>query len=119
MPLPPDQVTSLQQVQPISIPIGTTSMSVSTFSLQGFCNASKKAYAAVVYLLIDMGSDHFRRFVACKMRVSPLKEQTIPRLELLSALLLSKLMVSVSQALEAELPLGQPSYFTDSKVALY
>ena len=59
------------------------------------------------------------RFVACKTRVAPLKEQTIPWLELLSALLLSELMESVSQALDTELSLGQPSYFTDSKVTLY
>ena len=83
-------------------------------SLQGFCDASKLAYAAVVYLTVDNGSGQFGRFVARKSRVSLLKEQAIPCLELLSALLLSKLMSSVSQALEPELPLGQLSYFTDS-----
>ena len=57
--------------------------------------------------------------MACKTRVSPVKGQTILRLELLFALLLSKLMTSVTQALELELALGEPNYFTDSKVTLY
>lgn len=48
-----------------------------------------------------------------------MKDQTIPRLELLSALLLSKLMTSVTQALSLELLLGEPGYFTDSRVMLY
>ena len=87
--------------------------------LVGFCDASKGAYAAVVYLLIGSDSGCLTRFVACKTRVSPVKEQTIHRLELLSALLLRKLMTSVSQALSLELSLGEPSYFTDSKVSLY
>lgn len=115
-------VSSLQKGQPISIPgcyFDGLSMMVFSCCLQGFCDASKTAYAAVVYLSIDMRDSHFTRFIACKTRVAPLKEQTIPRLELLSAVLLSKLMASVSQALDSELSLGQPNYFTDSKVALH
>ena len=73
----------------------------------------------VVYLLITSDSGCLTQFVACKTGVPPVKEQTIPRLELLSALLLSKLLTSVDQALSLELTLGEPSYFTDSKVSLY
>ena len=87
--------------------------------LMGFCDASKSAYVAVVYLLIESECGPLTWFVACKTRVSPVKGQTIPCLELLPTLLLSKLMTSVTRALELELSLGEPSYFTDSKVALY
>lgn len=87
--------------------------------LQGSSDASKTAYAAVVYLLIDSGYGCITRFVAWKTRVAPLKEQTIPRRELLAAVLLSKLISSVSQALESELSLSPSSCFTDSVVALY
>ena len=59
------------------------------------------------------------RFIASKTRVAPLRKQTIPRLELLSALLLSRLMVSVTRSLESILTLSQPTCYTDSKVALY
>jgi len=44
---------------------------------------------------------------------------TIPRLELLSALLLSRLIDSVHAALEPELQLDDPVCFSDSKVALF
>ena len=87
--------------------------------LMGFCDVSKTAYAVVVYISIESETGALSRFVTCKTRVSPVKEQTIPRLELLSALLLSKLMASVTQALSLELSLGEPGYFTDSKVSLY
>ena len=60
--------------------------------LYGFCDASTSAYAAVVYLY--NGSDSVQ-FVTSKTRVAPLTQQTIPRLELLSSLLLARLMAHV------------------------
>ena len=87
--------------------------------LVGFCDASKNAYATIVYLVIESDCGCSTRFLACKTYISPIKDQTIPRLQLLSAVLLSKLMTSVSQALSLELSLGEPSYFTDSKMSLY
>ena len=59
------------------------------------------------------------RFIASKTRVSPLKPQTIPRLEMLSALLLARLMNSVATSLGTELELGEPTCYTDSEVSLY
>ena len=76
---------------------------VVSYSLHGFCDTSKYAYAAVVYLVIKTRSGVFTRFVASKTRVSPLKSQSIPRLELLSAFLLARLMHNVSRSLEPEL----------------
>ena len=92
---------------------------VNSFGLYGFCDASKHAYAAVVYLVIETPHGRFTRFVVSKTRVSPLKSQTIPRLELLSALLLACLMDSVTTCLESELSLSTPVCYTDSKVALF
>ncbi len=87
--------------------------------LIGFCDASSKAYVAVVYLRIEEEGHIDVKFMVAKTRVSPLSGVTIPRLELLSALLLFKLVVCVRTALQHELPLGDPVCFTDSKVALY
>ena len=89
------------------------------YSLQGFSDASQEAYAAVIYLKMATSYGVQVRFVVSKTRVAPAKGMTIPRLELLAALLLSKLMVSVSCALEPELTLDDSSCFTDSKVTLY
>ena len=92
---------------------------VISYSLCGFCDASLKAYVAVVYLLIETPSERHVRIVASKTRVSPLKTQTIPRLELLSALLLARLMASITQAVKSELPLSEPHCFSDSTVAVF
>ena len=85
--------------------------------LVGFCDASAKAYAAVVYLRLEGESHMSVRFLAAKTRVSPLGGMTIPRLELLSALLLSKLMTSTREALQSQLSFSDPVCYTDSKVA--
>ena len=60
--------------------------------LPGFSDTSKTGYAAVVYLVLETHDGVTVRFVASKSRVAPLRELTIPRLELLSALLLARLI---------------------------
>ena len=87
--------------------------------LCGFCDASTKAYAAVVYLEIDCDGVSQFRFIAAKTRVSPLATHSIPRLELLAALLLSRLITCVHNALKLDLQLEESACFTDSRVALY
>lgn len=86
--------------------------------LVGFCDASERAYAAAVYL--RMGEEESRvQLVAAKTRVSPTKSQTIPRLELMSALLLARLCHTVEEALKGVIQLDQTVCYTDSKVALH
>ena len=48
-----------------------------------------------------------------------MKAVTIPRLELLACLLLSKLEVSVRKAVEVEVEIGSVTSWSDSEVALY
>ena len=59
------------------------------------------------------------KFVVAKTRVAPLQPQTIPRLELLSAFLLSKLIVSTTNSLSPTLKELDVRCYTDSQVALY
>ncbi len=87
--------------------------------LVGFCDASTKAYAAVVYMRFESEARVDVKFLATKTRVAPVGGITIPRLELLSAVLLSKLITSIRAALEPELSLDDHVCFTDSKVSLY
>lgn len=70
-----------------------------TLTLSGFCGASTQAYAAVIYLVLRSEVDVKAQFVVAKTRVAPLQPQSIPRLELLSAYLLSKLMASTLDSL--------------------
>ena len=115
-------IDGLKMVQPIIIPrccFSGIKEEVLSSTLQGFCDASNRAYAAVVYLRVGTKKTITMRFLASKTRVAPLRSQTIPRLELLSALLLAKLMTTVFQALKLEVPLGQLTCYTDSKVVFY
>ena len=112
-------VTTLKRFQTITIPrcyfaVGEEE-SISC-NLVGFCDASCQAYAAVVYFRVQMASGCYTRFATAKTRAAPLQVQTIPRLELLGALLLSRLLTSVTSALSSEPTLNPPICFTDSKV---
>ena len=91
---------------------------VISFQLCGYCDASVSAYAAVIYLLIESDHGVHMRFVVAKTRVAPLKKQSIPRLELLSAVLLARLMDVMKSSLSSELKISSFHCFTDSRVAL-
>ena len=88
------------------------------YQLYGYCNALLSAYAAVVYLWIETKDGVHRKFVVAKTRVTRLKKQSIPRLELLSAVLLAWLMDTVKSSLTPELKLLSYHCYTDYKVAL-
>ena len=112
---------SLQCAPSISIPrcyFESPPEEVISCTLYGFCDASSRAYAGVVYLLLETSVGYSVKFVAAKTRVAPLQCQTIPRLELLSALLLARLLSTITKSLEFELPLSAPHCFTDSRVSL-
>lgn len=96
-------MSGLQESQSIQIPrcyFCCVEQEVQSCHLCGFCDASISTYAAVVYLLVETSTQRIVKFVASKTRVSPLQGQTISRLELLSALLLAKLMKSVTSSLD-------------------
>ena len=87
-------------------------------NLHGFCDASLKAYGAVVYLQVHTASRTYVKFVASKTRVAPLSSQTIPRLELLAAVILARLVTAVEGALKCEVPIKKITCWSDSEVAL-
>jgi len=87
-------------------------------SLHGFGDASIKAYAAVIYLHVTTTTGSYVKFLASRSRVAPLKQETIPRLEFLVALILVRLISHVGEALEPEVDITDLTYWTDSKVAL-
>ena len=85
-------VADLQRGQFMSIPrcyFDGVDGEIVSYHLCGFCDASVNAYAAVVYLVVCTESGNLVKFVASKTRVAPLQRQIIPRLELLSTVLLA------------------------------
>ena len=93
--------------------------SAASYTLCGFCDASSTAYAAVVYLVAKTPETIRSEFVVAKTRVAPKQALTIPRLELLSTLLLSRLITTAFSALKSTLPRLDIRCYTDSMVALY
>ncbi|XP_057302726.1 uncharacterized protein LOC130636893 [Hydractinia symbiolongicarpus] len=88
-------------------------------TLHGFCDASKRSYAAVVYIIGTLSSGRsVGRIVCSKTKVSSLNELSIPRLELLSCLLLSSLISCISQSLGSAVPVALKFCWSDSIDAL-
>ncbi|GFY17733.1 uncharacterized protein TNCV_1074681 [Trichonephila clavipes] len=88
-----------------------------TIQLHYFSDASKKAYETVAYLRIELNYGNIiSSFVASKGRVAPLKTLSIPRLELMAALLSARLSDKIATALI--LPVSR-FYWTDSSITCY
>lgn len=84
----------------------------------GFSDSSKKAYGAVVYIRAVYPGGIIRcNLLMSKSRVAPLKDVTIPRLELSAAELLSRVVLNVKKSLECNDM--QCVLFIDSSPALY
>jgi hypothetical protein len=113
----------LREATPIKIPRcyfnGVISEDITT-SLEGLCDSSVKAHAAVVYLKLETRDGVQLNIVASKTRVAPLTKQSIPRLiELLSALILARLITHVKEALKGYIDISSIRCWSDSEVALY
>ena len=89
------------------------------FSLRGYCDASTKCYAACVYLIAhENGKPVSGNLLICKGRITPIKPVSIPKLELLSAVLLVRLMNTVVSLLP-DFSFQKMEFFTDSSTVLY
>ncbi|XP_022835494.1 uncharacterized protein LOC111362949 [Spodoptera litura] len=109
---------NLTSVVQLRVPrwIHTGSNNVKT-ELHGFSDASKQAYAAVVYLRVidDLGRIH-TSLITSKTKVAPIKQMSIPRLELCGAVLVCKLISKVGDVMG--ISKDDWHVWTDSEVVL-
>ena len=90
---------------------------ISNPELITFCDASRMAFGTCSYIRWQLADGKFGvRFVAAKSRVAPLKEFTIPRLELQAAVLASRLAKSILE--ETRLKMRRTLFFSDRRVTL-
>lgn len=81
-----------------------------------FCDASANAYGAVAYLQYEQ----FVSLAMSKTRVKPLKDITIPRLELLATLIGARMCKYICQAFQSSpLTVASTTLWTDSQIVLH
>lgn len=86
-------------------------------NIEGFCDASEKAYGACIYATsTNKDGDIISKLICSKSRIAPLKSVTLPRLELNGALLLAKLLTTVRDALKGRIK--NIRLWTDSTITL-
>ena len=96
--------------------IGLDERRTTRYQLLVFCDASKYAYAAVVYLLQEDQDQQRVDLIFSKTRLVPNKTITIPRLELLAALIGTRCMKFVEKELKVEI--YQKHIWLDSQCVL-
>lgn len=110
--------SKIDNLESIKIPRWLGICHGANLQLHGFADSSIQAYGCCVLLrVIHPNGKITCQLIASKSRVAPLKQVTIPRLELAAAELLSQLMHSVRQAMEIT---DIPYYlWTDNTIALH
>ena len=127
-PLSDEHVTLIQnwlkdlsEVESIEFPrycLNVDKSEIEDVKLIEFGDASQKAFGAVIYLRVECKNDVQVNIFAAKSRVAPLKAQTLPRLELLGGLVLSKLHNHVISSLESVVEVKSSHFHSDSKTTL-
>ena len=85
--------------------------------LHYFADASNRGYGAVTYLrLVDSSGKVTCSFVMGKSRVAPLKQMTIPRLELSVGTVAVRLDKMIRK--ELDMPINKSVFWTDSTAVL-
>ena len=89
------------------------------FELHGFCEVSMQAYSAAVYVRSSKNNNIVTNLLIAKSKIVPNRNVTVSKLELLSCLLLLRLIVSVRKALSVQIKMSNVVSWSDSKDALY
>ena len=108
--------SSLQKVEAIQIPRFCLPGGSSNLELHIFCDASTEAYGACAYLKTEEVEKAESFLISGKSRVRPLKQVTIPRLELQAAVTAVRMASQLRR--ELHLVIKDEFFWTDSQVVL-
>ncbi|XP_049300463.1 uncharacterized protein LOC125774090 [Anopheles funestus] len=105
----------LSILQDVSIPRMAVQSNPKKLTVYGFSDASKKAYGCAIYLQYEENQVKRTTLLCSKSRVAPVKEITLPRLELLAAVLLAELIARIRNQL---CHITKEQYYSDSQIVL-
>ncbi|XP_058839359.1 uncharacterized protein LOC131694869 [Topomyia yanbarensis] len=110
-------LTSLPISDQIRIPRQVLISGAVSYQLHGFSDASQAAYGACVYIRsLQQDGTATMRLVSSKSKIAPITPMTIPRKELLAALLLSRLTRKILTSID--LCIESVNHWCDSQVVL-
>ena len=115
-------MSELTKVHLIAVPryyFGIIQSKPTKIELFGFCDASSIAFAALVYAKITSCGQSSIQLVCSKTRVTPLAKHSIPRLELLSCLILARLISTVQKSFSPLFNIDIMQCWTHSLAAKY
>ena len=111
-------ISDISNLTSVEIPRPYFLTSISNRKLHIFCDSSQLAYGAVAYLRGMSGAEIYTAFTMAKTRVAPIKTQTLPRLELLAALLVAQLSECLTKTLQLTKTKCEFIYWSDSQIVL-
>lgn len=112
-------LNELQNLTPLEIPIQYFNNVDSEIQLHVFCDSSQLAYGAVAYLRGTTPKSGTKcTFIMSKSKVAPIKPQTMPRLELLAAVLEAELSKYLSNTILPKFHTSQIILWSDSQIVL-
>jgi len=110
-------VAELPSLSSVRVPRFVGTQRESTYMLCGFCDASVRGYAALVYLRIVLPSNQIVvRLLGGKTKLAPRHSMTVPRLELCGAGLLAHWLSRIQETLSAQLTISHVYAWTDSSI---
>ncbi|GFW46428.1 integrase catalytic domain-containing protein [Trichonephila clavipes] len=110
-------IRNLQNIEHLNIPRCIIQRNNTLVEIHGFSDSSEQAYGACVYVRCKDCFGYFSVHLLCsKSRVAPVKCVTLPRLELFGAVLLSKLVNKVLEAIQ--MTIDAVPLCTDSTIVL-
>lgn len=114
-----DFVSELTSLRAIRVPRYIQARRDAPCILLGFCDASQRGYAAVVYArIMDAPPERSIFLLGTKTKLAPLKALTVPRLELNAAVLLARWLGRLRDVLSSQLNIVGLHAWSDSTIVL-